>query len=506
MIHIHLSHQGCAPQHSMANKGGGGGGSGSPYYANMDALYGQQSRAAGFMLDQSMPRLPGYFQNSQDMVDDAFSGKLAERARNTAGADASQSLGMGLGAANRNMERYGAEFNPTKAGYAARDAGLAGASMRSGAMNTANQWAEDQKWNRNAGAFGQAAGMGTGAMQSLGQSGAGFASAGNAMMQNDSQNAQGMGAFGAAVAKNFANGGEVRLAQGGDAWSAWKNQNPIATSGGMQGGGGSGMGSLATGLGMGLAAKGVGKGLSAAWDAAGMTDKLKQGAADLYGAGRAGIEKAFGATFERAGDMAPVVDKSIQVGAEQLGDKLVEEGAEKVAENSIPGAGSFLSAGRDIAEGDYLKGGAKLALSTVDPTGGAVSNTLIDLIAATGGDVGTLAQRQGLRKDMTGGGKVSGPGTETSDSIPARLSNGEFVLNAEAVKLIGKDKLEALNNQGLAMRSGQAEEAAEGHPNVKDSPAEERREGLKSRKAKAPAKKAGKGLKLAKGGSVKKGC
>ena len=30
------------------------------------------------------------------------------------------------------------------------------------------------------------------------------------------------------------------------------------------------------------------------------------------------------------------------------------------------------------------------------------------------------------------GGFVSGPGTETSDSIPARLSNGEYVINARA--------------------------------------------------------------------------
>lgn len=44
--------------------------------------------------------------------------------------------------------------------------------------------------------------------------------------------------------------------------------------------------------------------------------------------------------------------------------------------------------------------------------------------AATGG----LAKR---------GGKVEGPGTETSDSIPARLSDGEFVFTAKAVRGAG---------------------------------------------------------------------
>jgi len=35
-------------------------------------------------------------------------------------------------------------------------------------------------------------------------------------------------------------------------------------------------------------------------------------------------------------------------------------------------------------------------------------------------------------------GPISGPGTETSDDIPAMLSDGEFVVNAKAVRGIGK--------------------------------------------------------------------
>lgn len=58
------------------------------------------------------------------------------------------------------------------------------------------------------------------------------------------------------------------------------------------------------------------------------------------------------------------------------------------------------------------------------------------------------------RKDMRGGGYVSGKGTSTSDSIPAHLSDGEYVLNAEAVKMIGEHKLDAINDAGLAARRG----------------------------------------------------
>tara|TARA_B100000282_G_C31718267_1_gene484641 strand:- start:1144 stop:1740 length:597 start_codon:yes stop_codon:yes gene_type:complete len=36
-----------------------------------------------------------------------------------------------------------------------------------------------------------------------------------------------------------------------------------------------------------------------------------------------------------------------------------------------------------------------------------------------------------------GGGEVSGPGTGTSDSVPAKLSDGEFVLTAKAVRGAG---------------------------------------------------------------------
>ena len=42
------------------------------------------------------------------------------------------------------------------------------------------------------------------------------------------------------------------------------------------------------------------------------------------------------------------------------------------------------------------------------------------------------------------GGAVAGPGTSTSDSIPARLSDGEFVFSANAVKYLGLDKLQKM--------------------------------------------------------------
>lgn len=64
--------------------------------------------------------------------------------------------------------------------------------------------------------------------------------------------------------------------------------------------------------------------------------------------------------------------------------------------------------------------------------------------------------------EFTEDGEVEGPGTGTSDSIPALLSDGEFVFTAKAVKNIGVDKLRKMMKQAEesydAGNSAQAEE------------------------------------------------
>ena len=43
------------------------------------------------------------------------------------------------------------------------------------------------------------------------------------------------------------------------------------------------------------------------------------------------------------------------------------------------------------------------------------------------------------------GGYITGPGTGTSDSIPAMLSNGEYVIRSAAVDAVGLSTLDAIN-------------------------------------------------------------
>lgn len=59
-----------------------------------------------------------------------------------------------------------------------------------------------------------------------------------------------------------------------------------------------------------------------------------------------------------------------------------------------------------------------------------------------------------LIKGFATGGYVSGPGSGTSDSIPARLSNGEFVVNAKATAR-NRELLEAINSNERVSFSGE---------------------------------------------------
>ena len=51
-------------------------------------------------------------------------------------------------------------------------------------------------------------------------------------------------------------------------------------------------------------------------------------------------------------------------------------------------------------------------------------------------DINLTGERVGIASMMQGG-EVTGPGTGTSDSVPARLSDGEFVITAKAVRGAG---------------------------------------------------------------------
>ena len=75
-----------------------------------------------------------------------------------------------------------------------------------------------------------------------------------------------------------------------------------------------------------------------------------------------------------------------------------------------------------------------------------------------------------VAQEFAGSGPVEGPGSGVSDSIPARLSDGEFVFTAKAVEEIGEDSLMSMMKEAEAKadeRQGFAEgETVEEKPKV----------------------------------------
>jgi hypothetical protein len=96
-------------------------------------------------------------------------------------------------------------------------------------------------------------------------------------------------------------------------------------------------------------------------------------------------------------------------------------------------------------------------------------------IAAMVAMVAAVMALLGNVKKFATGGLVSGPGSATSDSIPARLSAGEYVVRAAAVRQVGVAFLDSLNglSAGPRFKGGELAFAAGGLvPEVKVPPAQ----------------------------------
>lgn len=140
-------------------------------------------------------------------------------------------------------------------------------------------------------------------------------------------------------------------------------------------------------------------------------------------------------------------------------------------------AAAATTAATEAAAAGTAAGGTGLGAALAsNPVGWAIGAGLLlnEIFKKDGGSV--------ARKDLSKGGKITGEGTETSDSIPAETKDGSYILNAETAKMlgnglpkdkvplhvskneiavppelvrvIGKEKLDKLNAAGLARRYG----------------------------------------------------
>ena len=85
------------------------------------------------------------------------------------------------------------------------------------------------------------------------------------------------------------------------------------------------------------------------------------------------------------------------------------------------------------------------ALSALSASAIAASIALKSISASSGGFGSLIFRAKGGFVKAATGGAIYGAGTATSDSIPAMLSNGEYVIKAAAVKRLGVPFLDALN-------------------------------------------------------------
>ena len=127
-------------------------------------------------------------------------------------------------------------------------------------------------------------------------------------------------------------------------------------------------------------------------------------------------------------DVAVAIDGAVQDGFAQMFE-VIGSGAKSAKDAFADLARSVLAAINRIAS-------QKLAESLFGSLFGG---------GGAGGTGGFGALVSSFFKGFATGGYVTGPGTSTSDSIPARLSAGEYVVNAAAVKRVGVAFLQSIN-------------------------------------------------------------
>ncbi len=163
----------------------------------------------------------------------------------------------------------------------------------------------------------------------------------------------------------------------------------------------------------------------------GELDGLKQQLADLRAQEAAGDFPLFGGTAQLYGEIKKTEDEITRVEQrllrlrERAGELREQTPAVDVVIEGAPDAPATL-----IADATAAAAAAQAAVPpivvpiAVGPTGPVGSYA--DLLAEFG--------RQQQTEGFAAGGLLRGPGTGTSDSILARLSNGEFVVNAAATR------------------------------------------------------------------------
>lgn len=147
-------------------------------------------------------------------------------------------------------------------------------------------------------------------------------------------------------------------------------------------------------------------------------------------------------SFSTLGDIGKAVLQQIVAGFIKMGAQMAMNAALSATIGASTATANIALAGTTASA--WAPAAAMVSLATLG-TNAAPANAA--LISTTG-----VASGLAVVPGFATGGYISGPGSGTSDSIPARLSNGEFVVNAQATKR-NRSLLEAINsNERVSVR------------------------------------------------------
>ena len=154
----------------------------------------------------------------------------------------------------------------------------------------------------------------------------------------------------------------------------------------------------------------------------------------------AALPTQYGSGAMATGELADIAVKSAD--APSFFDKAVEFAKTPTGMATIGGIGTLAALGEEPKQEEFKPrpdpvGKSRLGLGFIGDKSYNLDNEderkkyFEDLAESRRGDVFIDPL------SAAGGGEVNGPGTGTSDSVPARLSDGEFVLTAKAVRGAG---------------------------------------------------------------------
>lgn len=471
-----------------------GGGSSGTYYKNAEELYGVQADTAKFMYQLGKRYVPGAVKQYKAATDQFSSPEYEAKQVGKAVTTANTAQANATGALKRDMARYG--INPASGRFRSVMAqnAVENAAMTANAANTARSTVEDKRFGVAKDFYNNLVGMPSDAASTAGSAASGYAQMGANKDASANQEAAGWGsAIGLGTSLyNYKDGGEVKkdkppqepnklvkllgfglareagekivtrprkideelkkqgyknggcvdgkygvkMARGGLMPAFGNDQQPLPPPpAAPQQGGGAGAGIV----------QGVqtGKKLKDAMSGA-ASDKIMGGAA-----------KGIGTLADVTGNTAMAETALNAAGASSaVGASGVSQAGMLAAQNAGMGVGATAATAEALGAGTAAAGEAAAAAS---PALSAISTAIpwIGAAIAVGSMFDLFADGGEVRDDMTMGGEVDGPGTKTSDDVPAWLSDGEYVLNAEAVQMVGKDELDRINEAGLAKRGDQ---------------------------------------------------